>query len=115
MAVEDGAALSAILAKVENRSQLPEALTVFEKVRRLRTSQMQEASLVNGKLWHYADGPEQRARDAAMEPEVLGQHFIESPNQWSDPQTQIWCYGYDAEEEVLKEWSRQTTVLKSPA
>lgn len=105
MAVEDAAALSAILTVVLHKDQLKQALEVFEKVRMLRAGQMQEASLVNGLLWHYPDGAEQRARDAAMQYEVLGQHFIESPNQWSDPQTQIWCYGYDAEEEVLKAWA----------
>ncbi|KAF1922892.1 FAD/NAD(P)-binding domain-containing protein [Didymella exigua CBS 183.55] len=104
MAVEDAAAFAAVLEQISDRSELPRALSVFEKVRKLRTSQMQEASLINAKLWHFADGPEQRARDAAMAPEVQGIHFIESPNQWSDPQTQIWCYGYDAEEEVLKGW-----------
>ena len=107
MAVEDGAALAAILTKAKDQSQVPKALAVFEKVRKLRASQMQEASLVNGKLWHYPDGPEQQARDLAMEPEVKGEHFIESPNQWSDPETQIWCFGYDAEEEVLKAWAAE--------
>lgn len=104
MAVEDAAALAAVLDRLSEKSELSRALSVFERVRKLRTSQMQEASLVNAKLWHFADGPEQQARDAAMAAEVQGLHFIESPNQWSDPQTQIWCYGYNAEEEVLKAW-----------
>lgn len=104
MAVEDAAALAAILAEVKSREEIHDALKVFERVRILRSGQMQGASLTNGKLWHYADGPEQKARDSAMRPEVLGEHFIESPNQWSDPLTQAWCYGYDAEEEVLREW-----------
>ena len=109
MAVEDAASLSAILAKVENKNKLKQALAIFEKVRILRTSQMQEASLLNGLIWHYADGPEQRARDSAMQSEVLGDHFIESPNQWSDPLTQIWCYDYDAEEEALKAWAESNS------
>ena len=104
MAVEDGAALAAILSEVKSREEIHDALKSFEKVRILRSGQMQMASLANGKIWHYADGPEQKARDAAMRPEVLGKHFIESPNQWSDPLTQVWCYGYDAEEEVLRDW-----------
>ncbi|KAK5674171.1 hypothetical protein LTR17_027816 [Elasticomyces elasticus] len=102
MAVEDGAALAAILSKVECREEIHNALKTFEKVRILRSGQMQKASLANGKLWHYADGPDQEARDAAMQPEVVGKQFLESPNQWSDPLTQAWCYGYDAEAEALK-------------
>ncbi|KAF1958975.1 FAD/NAD(P)-binding domain-containing protein [Byssothecium circinans] len=100
MAVEDGAALAEVLSFMTLPSQLPDALKTFERVRVLRTGQMQEASLVNGKLWHFADGPEQRARDAAMKTEGDG----ESPNQWSDVLTASWTYGYDAEKEVRKAW-----------
>lgn len=102
MAVEDGAALAEILSLLDSKSQLHSALQIFERVRLLRAGQMQEASLVNGKLWHFADGPEQRARDEAMRPEVEEREFEESPNQWSDPVTAAWAYGYDAEEEVRK-------------
>ncbi|KAF2192355.1 FAD/NAD(P)-binding domain-containing protein [Zopfia rhizophila CBS 207.26] len=110
MAVEDGAALAEILSLITSPHQLYSALKVFERVRILRTGQMQEASLVNGKLWHFPDGPEQRARDAAMRPEVEGKHFIESPNQWSDPMTQVWAYGYDAEKEVAEAWREHLDV-----
>lgn len=110
MAVEDGAALAQALALMDTMQQLPQALKVFEDVRMKRTSMMQEASLLNGKLWHFADGPNQQARDAAMRPEVEGEHFLSSPNQWSDPVTQWWAYGYQAEEEIIKAW--QTTARK---
>lgn len=100
MAVEDGAALAKVLSLIQSRSQIPKALKVFEQVRILRTGQMQEASLVNGKLWHFADGPEQRARDDAMKGDVDGDEVVESPNQWSDPLTASWTYGYDAEVEI---------------
>jgi salicylate hydroxylase len=90
MAVEDGAALAEILSKIDNKDQIPTAMKVFEKERIQRTSQMHQASLINGKLWHFTDGPEQEARDAAMRPEVEGRPFLESPNQWSDPLTAVW-------------------------
>lgn len=45
MAVEDGAALGDILSVVEDGTQIPAALRVFEKVRMKRAGQMQEASL----------------------------------------------------------------------
>ncbi|KAF9887004.1 hypothetical protein FE257_010620 [Aspergillus nanangensis] len=102
MAVEDGVALARALSKIKSRAEIPNALLVFEKVRIERTSQMQEASLLNGQLWHFSDGPLQRARDAAMEPETKGLPFAHSPNQWSDPATQMWCYGYDTEHEIDK-------------
>ena len=104
MAVEDGAALAEALNLASSMEDIPTVLRTFEKERVRRTSQMQTASLVNGKLWHFPDGPEQRARDEAMKPEVEGKHFLRSPNQWSDPVTQWWSYGYDAEEAIRQAW-----------
>jgi salicylate hydroxylase len=95
IAVEDGVALAQALSKITSKAQIPHAISVFENVRVQRANQMQEASLLQGKLWHFADGPAQRARDAAMRPEVEGRPFSHSPNQWSDPATQMWCYAYD--------------------
>ena len=95
MAVEDGAALAEALDLISNRSEIPDALNLWQSVRRERAGQMQEASLINGKLWHFADGPEQRARDAGSRAEVLGKPFDKSSNQWSDPLAQRWAYAYD--------------------
>lgn len=104
MAVEDGAALAVVLSLIQSPKQIPEALRVFEAERIKRSGQMQGASMLNGKLWHFADGPEQRARDAGMRPETEGASFSWSSNQWSDPVTQWWAYGYDAEAEMEKAW-----------
>ncbi|KAH1302164.1 hypothetical protein KXX11_003196 [Aspergillus fumigatus] len=105
MAVEDGVALARSLSHMQSPEQLSKALAIFEKVRIVRASQMQEASLLNGQLWHFADGPLQEARDAAMAREVKGLPFSHSPNQWSDPATQMWCYGYEAEREIDRAWT----------
>lgn len=50
IAVEDGVALAYSLNKVQSQTQITTGLSVFEKVRVKRASQMQEASLLNGKL-----------------------------------------------------------------
>jgi salicylate hydroxylase len=112
MAVEDGAALAAVLSFVETAEEIPAALKAFETVRMKRSGQMQAASLLNGRLWHFADGPEQRLRDEGMRPEVEGISFSWSPNQWSDPVTQWWAYGYDAEREVEDLWARTSSRNK---
>jgi salicylate hydroxylase len=107
MAVEDAAALAEVLGLIDTREQIPQALKVFEEVRVERSYMMQEASLLNGELWGFEDGPIQEARDAAMRPEVEGKHFLASPNQWSDPVTQWWAYGYNAEDEVTRAWQKR--------
>lgn len=114
MAVEDAASLAEAISMIKSKSELSTALEVFQTVRVKRANQMQEASLINGKLWHFADGPEQEARDMAMRPEVEGLHFDESPNQWSDPVTQAWCYGYDAEEAMAKAMRISLAELSQP-
>lgn len=110
MAVEDGAALAELLSLIESRDQIPKALQIFEKERMKRSGGMQSASLVNGKLWHFPDGPLQEARDRGMRDEVEGKHFLESTNQWSDPVTQLWTYGYAAESAVRDLWQTEMGV-----
>lgn len=104
MAVEDAAILAECIDRINSKEQLAEALSYYESIRLKRTMLVREASLVNGTVLHYDDGPEQEARDAAMRPEVEGRHFIESPNRWSDPATQLWCYFYDIKREVDSAW-----------
>ena len=71
MAIEDAAALAHAFQLVNTQDEVAESLAVWEKVRLKRTSQMQYASLLNGKLWHFADGLEQEARDVGMRAELL--------------------------------------------
>lgn len=111
MAVEDAAALAEALAHVEDPSKIHAALHIYQKVRAKRSGQMQQASLINGTIWHFADGPEQEARDASMRNEVVGEPFTESANQWSDPVTQSWAYGYNACEAVSRELSSRERGL----
>lgn len=113
MAVEDGPALARSLSKITSDTQVLEALRIFEKVRIDRASKMQEASLLNGKLWHFADGPAQRARDVAMQPETREEPFSYSPNQWSDPATQMWAYAYDAEKEIDRAWGFEGVAVST--
>ncbi|KAL8407053.1 hypothetical protein RB596_005523 [Gaeumannomyces avenae] len=106
MAVEDGAALAVAINDLRTAKDLAFALRVFEKERIRRSSMMQEASMVNAMIWHFEDGPLQESRDAAMRAEVERRPFLSSPNQWSDPQTQMWAYGYDAEKVMEARWEK---------
>ncbi|KAF2856838.1 hypothetical protein T440DRAFT_10971 [Plenodomus tracheiphilus IPT5] len=63
-----------------------------------------DASSMTGIIWHFLDGPEQQARDASMAAEVAGLPFTSSANQWSDPVTYWWAYGYDAQKAMEKAW-----------
>ena len=106
MAVEDGAALAQALHLIILKKDVSQALSIWNDMRLQRSTQMQEASMINGTLWHFADGPEQEARDKAMSWEVAkdrSESFkSDSPNQWSDRRTSHWCFEYDAEMEITK-------------
>lgn len=80
MAVEDCGALASVLSLISSADEMPFALNVFEGERMERAGQMQDASLLNGRLWHFADGPEQRLRDRSMWPKVEGKSFSWSAN-----------------------------------
>ena len=111
MAIEDGAALALVLGKIRSVRELPFATRVFETERKKRAGQMQEASAVNSMIWHFEDGPLQHARDASMRAEVEHRPFLTSANQWSDPVTQAWAYGYDAEGEMEAAWDTAVSNL----
>ena len=106
MAVEDACALAQSLKLMSAKSQLARAVDVYEEVRRVRVRQVHESSYRHAYTVHLADGPEQRSRDAAMADEVAGVHFIQSPNQWSDPTTQRWAYAYDPARSIRVAWAR---------
>jgi len=109
MAVEDGAALAIALDHISVLDEMPFALRVFEAERIKRSGAMMDASSMNGLIWHFPDGPEQRARDESMTAEVAGLQFTHSANQWSDPVTCWWAFGYDAEEAMAQAWRRASS------
>lgn len=111
MAMEDSGALAYVLSQISSLGELPFALRTFQDERIRRSGEMREASLVNGLIWHFPDGPEQVARDEAMRAEVDGVPFVSSANQWSDPVTQSWTYGYDAEEAMGRRWDEEISKL----
>jgi salicylate hydroxylase len=63
--IEDGATLAACLSGVA-RSDIPSALQRYERLRKPRTTSIQDAARGNSITFHLPDGPQQQARDAAM-------------------------------------------------
>jgi salicylate hydroxylase len=81
-AIEDGAALAAILAQVD-RATVPQALRVYESVRRERTAGVQAMSRSNGALYEASSDLDTRDRQLS--------------NQSID---RAWIWRYDAEAEA---------------
>lgn len=96
--MEDGAFLARCIAKVvKGEIRLDEAVRIYEDERMPKAYAKQQVSFLNGAIWHLPDGPEQEARDKAMNPELEGKYCVRSSNLYGDPQTVLDVYGYDAE------------------
>jgi 2-polyprenyl-6-methoxyphenol hydroxylase-like FAD-dependent oxidoreductase len=83
-AIEDGATLTAVLARIGD--DVPAALKRYEALRLPRTARIQAVAAGNKTRNHLPDGPEQRARDAAM---------AAGKAQWSIGAS-AWVYDHDA-------------------
>jgi salicylate hydroxylase len=96
--MEDGAFLGRCIAKVvEGKIRIHEAVRIYEEERMPKAFAKQQVSFLNGAIWHLPDGPEQEARDKAMQPELEGRYYVRSSNLYGDPQTVLEVYGYDSE------------------
>ncbi|KAL6922255.1 hypothetical protein FSST1_006281 [Fusarium sambucinum] len=102
-AIEDGAVLGLLLGAVESRNQIPEALKLYEKLRKTRGEAIVRETFKQRESFHMLDGPEQQGRDEIFLSQ-LGNNELKAPfpSRWTCPQVQPWLYGYDAYEEVQK-------------
>ena len=95
-AMEDGAFLAKCLGRVVSGDlRTEEAVAIYEKGRQPKAYEKQQVSFLDGAIWHLPDGPEQRARDAAMAPELDGKYYVRRSNLYGDPRTVLDVYGYD--------------------
>ncbi|KAJ5581233.1 hypothetical protein N7450_007534 [Penicillium hetheringtonii] len=126
LAVEDAVSLAAALdLACPNRSDVPEpnqlkaALSVFENVRKKRTTAVQRASLRGGDSYHVPAGKEREALHNVIK---NANEIIEVPIEdlhdaaeiedeisaavggMMNRKTRDWCYGYDAIEDIKATW-----------
>ena len=98
--MEDGAVLGNVLAALETKSQLPEALALYERMRKKRGETIVRETFAQRKDFHMYDGPEQEARDELMLSKLGKEIDCKFPSRWQCPEVQPWLYGYDAREET---------------
>jgi salicylate hydroxylase len=117
-AMEDGAFLGKCIGKViEGKIHIDEAVEIYEQERMPKAYHKQQVSFINGAIWQLPDGPEQIARDEAMQAELGGKYFVRSSNLYGDPQTVLDIYGYDVEahaESALSKHLNQGRELPDP-
>lgn len=90
--MEDGAFLAKTIGEaVKGNMTIAEAVELYERERMPKAYAKQQVSFLNGAIWHLPDGPEQRARDEAMSPELSGEQYVRSPNLYGDPVRYVSC------------------------
>jgi salicylate hydroxylase len=104
MAIEDGHCLGRLLSMTTARSQLPDVLTIYESLRKARTTRVVKQSSHYQQIFHMHDGPRQVERDRQLV-EFNEEPFEGYPNKWRDPVFQEWLWGYDADVEVGEAWA----------
>jgi salicylate hydroxylase len=114
MAIEDGAVLGYLLSQVARRSSraarldhITDVLTLYEKLRKSRTTVNVLGAVTNRKYFHLDDGPEQIERDTELaDVDWLRGH---AKWKWIDSQYQADLLGFDAlkdaETEFQKWWN----------
>jgi salicylate hydroxylase len=110
MAIEDAAVLGDLFSRLSSLKQVPALLQAYQDLRLPRATVTQQASRLNQKIFHLPDGPEQRARDAAMRAAMAAEldgkpiQAQGNPNQWADREKNRTQFNYDAYAEVERWW-----------
>lgn len=80
--MEDGAVLGKLLGSLENRSELPHALKLFQQLRKARGEAIVRETFKQRNSFHMVDGPEQEQRDELFL-SLLGKEIdCEFPSRW---------------------------------
>lgn len=132
-AIEDGAVLGSLLGHIQSRDQVPQALALYQKLRKSRgesivretfkqvstskrtlflhrKSSTKNCTFTKRDTFHMPDGPEQEARDEVFLSQLGKESKGPFPSRWTCPHVQPWLYGYDAYEEVEKAMKEEPFV-----
>ncbi|KAL6715240.1 hypothetical protein ACLMJK_007504 [Lecanora helva] len=102
MGLEDAATLSVMFRHIEHKSQIPDVLSIYERLRKPRTYELKRRSKIMRETNSMLDGPMQEERDRQM---LQHAPFDGYPNPWADPVFQKWMWGHDAFAEAEKAWT----------
>ncbi|KAF7175189.1 hypothetical protein CNMCM7691_006593 [Aspergillus felis] len=95
-AFEDAGVLGGIFSQSVGHDQIPDALRVFEEVRKPRASEVRRRTLDQKAMFALANGPEQEERDAKL-------------RAGADYGLFEWLWGYDAAKSGREAWERFLT------
>lgn len=113
-AVEDGAVLGLLLGRMQSKAELPQALKLYERLRKTRGEAIVKETFRQRESFHMHDGPEQEARDRVFLSQLGKELKGPFPSRWTCPEVQPWLYGYDAYKEVDDALKRDPFSTEEP-
>ncbi|PWY91381.1 FAD binding domain protein [Aspergillus sclerotioniger CBS 115572] len=106
--LEDGAVLGSLLGHMKKKSDLPDILRLYEKLRKSRGEAIVRETFKQRNDFHMPNGPEQEKRDQIFLSQLGKELKGAFPSRWTCPEVQPWLYGYDAIKEV------ENVVVQNP-
>jgi salicylate hydroxylase len=98
--------LAELFGNVHRRSQIPDALTIFQDLRQTRCLDISRRADKAGRIWTFRDGPYQHERDRQLKERPPFEGY---PNPFSDTHLQKWLYDYDIAKTVRAAWEKYTS------
>lgn len=98
--IEDGGVLGRLLGRVESKLQLPQAIKLYEQLRKARSEAIVRETFHQRNAFHMPDGPQQRERDEIFASQLGKEVTCKFPSRWTCAEVQPWLYGYDAYKEA---------------
>ena len=103
MAFEDAAVLGTLLGDIRHKAQLPDIFSIYESIRKPRTTALRARSQIQRAVNGFQDGPLQQERDRQLRHLPPFEGF---PNFLADPGLQKLLFGYNAIREAEIAWER---------
>ena len=102
-AIEDGAVLGELFARMHEKSQIQDIIHMYEEIRKPRTSRVIAGSNTRRDIYQMRDGVAQQKRDHELRQEHSSDKY---PRCIEDPNFQSWLLEYDTESAVERAWQQ---------
>lgn len=98
--IEDGGVLGRLLGSVESKLQLPQAIELYEQLRKVRSEAIARETFHQRNAFHMLDGQQQKERNEIFASQLGKEVTCKFPSRWTCAEAQPWLYGCDAYKEA---------------
>ncbi|KAI2615213.1 FAD binding domain-containing protein [Hypoxylon sp. NC1633] len=100
--IESITVMAHLLGRATDGQQVKKCLSIYQLLRKERTTHIIRATLKTGRLWQMPDGPLKEERDREFLNDIP---TVGYPNPLADPFFQSWLWGFDAQKAADDAWA----------